>query len=479
MTRGVFTKIGAAFVALIAGIALIVPSSAAGYRERSVEIAPGVVFTKIRDPKGPWSIRVVSIDLAEASTIEPVLATDKLPGLERTSAIAARYGALAAINGDYFRESGRPVMLFAQDGELAQTALLPGVNFAVDQSETTAFIGRPRAELWLAEADSGLSHAVGRFNAGAPVPGQIAGYSALGGRDEKPPYGACSARLYATEPWRAAFTRVGTAQSHVVHEVACKSGRMFPKKGRVFSAAPSTPEATSVTSLVPGENVEFGWSLGWPGVIETIGGNPTLVRNGELFIGSGSTPFFQRHPRTGVGYTDDGRVLFVTVDGRQPGYSVGMTPKRFAKLFMSLGATYALNLDGGGSTTMVVNDEIVNRPSDGRERLVGSALLLLPGADPVPVATPAPVPTSTPTPLPSVTPPPTMSPDPSTTPEPSVSPSQLIPDVPRGTTVSLDAWRAAVTDPASIGGLAYWLRSEGIRLRGSLRKAALLFSRVR
>ncbi len=470
MNRGVLTKFGAAGVALMAGVTLIAPSGAAGYRERSVEIAPGVVFTKIRDPKGPWSIRVISIELQAASTIEPVLATGKLPGVERTSAIAARYGALAAINGDYFRESGRPVMLFAQDGELAQTALMPGVNFAVDQSETTAFIGHRKPELWLAEEDSGSSHVVSMFNAGAPRYRQIAGYSALGGRDEKPPYGACSARLYPTEPWRSTTTRIGTAQSHIVHEVACKSGRMFPKKGRVFSAPPATPKATAVTSLVPGESIEFGWSLGWPEVIETIGGNPTVVRDGELSIGSGSTPFFQRHPRTGVGYTDDGRVLFVTVDGRQSGYSVGMTPKRFGKLFLSLGATYALNLDGGGSTTMVVNDEIVNRPSGGGERPVGSALLLLPGADPAPIATPAPAPTSTPTPVPTTVP----------TPAPSVSPTELESVASTTTTIlSIDAWRDAATDPASIGGMAHWLRSEGIHLRGSLRRAALLFSRLR
>ena len=80
--------------------------------------------------------------------------------------------------------------------------------------------------------------------------------------------------------------------------------------------------------------------------------------------------------------TTDGRLLLVTVDGRRPGYSVGMTPIQFARLFRHLGATRALNLDGGGSTTMVVDGEIVNRPSDpDGERAVSSAVLVLPGAD--------------------------------------------------------------------------------------------------
>ena len=453
-------------LALVAGITSVAPSQAARYRRTDKVIAPGVVFTRIQDPKGPWSIRVVSIELDEASTLEPVLATGKLPGAERTSSIAARYGALAAINGDYFRESGRPVMLFAQDGELAQTELTWGVNFAVDQSETTPYIGHVDPQLWLTEEDSGFTHPLGRFNAGPPGERQIAGYSALGGRDEKPPYGACSARLYPTEPWRPASNVIGTAQTHVVHEVACKSGRMFPQKGRVFSASPATPKATSILSLIPGDELEFGWSLGWPGVIETIGGNPTIVRDGQMVNVDGDTPFFWRHPRTGVGYTADGRVLFVTVDGRQRRYSVGMTLRRFAKVFIELGATHALNLDGGGSTTMVVNNQIVNRPSDGRERAVGNALLLLPGPDPLPIAPFASAPTPSPTP--------TTSP----TPAPSASPSQLLPPLPPpsgGRALAREAWQDAASDPASIGGLAHWLRSEGIPLRGALHRAALLF----
>ncbi|MFP3339096.1 phosphodiester glycosidase family protein, partial [Micrococcus sp. SIMBA_131] len=74
------------------------------------------------------------------------------------------------------------------------------------------------------------------------------------------------------------------------------------------------------------------------------------------------------------------RVFFVTVDGRQPGYSTGMNLKEFANYLVGLGANYALNLDGGGSTTMVtrkVGDELAsltNSPSDGFERSVSAIL---------------------------------------------------------------------------------------------------------
>lgn len=444
-----------ALIAAVASLSLVLtPGQARGTRTRTTQLAPGVTLTTIRDPRGPWSIRVVRAELSAPSTLEPVLATGKLPGFETTSRMAARYGAIAAINGDYATESGRPVMTFAQDGELAQTALTWGVNFAVNQTETASYIKHVEPELWLHQEDSGSLHPINRWNSGWPSQDQMSLATALGGRDEKPPYNACSARLYATEVAEPSPIRVGVEQTHVVQESACKSGRMFPKKGRVVSALATSPRAGEITSLLPGERVALGWTLGWPDVVETIGGNPTLVREGQIFIEKhGETSFFARHPRTGVGTTASGEVLLVTVDGRQPGYSVGMTPYRFAKLFVSLGANYALNLDGGGSTTMVVNGRIINRVSDGSERPVSSALLLLPGPDPDPRATPAPVPTATPTTSPSVLP----------TPEPTPTDIRIPPH---------RVWREIVRDPASTGGLARWLVHEGFYLRGSLGRAA-------
>jgi hypothetical protein len=83
----------------------------------------------------------------------------------------------------------------------------------------------------------------------------------------------------------------------------------------------------------------------------------------------------QRHPRTGVGLRD-GTLVMVTVDGRQPGYSEGMTLAELASLFIELKCVEAMNLDGGGSTTMVVRDRVMNSPSGGAPRAVANALAL-------------------------------------------------------------------------------------------------------
>jgi hypothetical protein len=122
-----------------------------------------------------------------------------------------------------------------------------------------------------------------------------------------------------------------------------------------------------------------------------VGAGPRLLRRGRVAVtatGEGfappQAPFYgtfvaARHPRTLAGVRADGKLLLVTVDGRRPGWSTGMTLTEAARLMRSLGARDALNLDGGGSTTMTVRGEVVNRPSDpGGERRVSNGVFALP-----------------------------------------------------------------------------------------------------
>ena len=125
--------------------------------------------------------------------------------------------------------------------------------------------------------------------------------------------------------------------------------------------------------------------------MEAVGGRPRLVRDSAIVPEvdtEGQAGFAtSRHPRTAIGIANNGtRLLLVVADGRQAGYSAGMTLRELANLMLSLGARDALNLDGGGSTTMVVENPqtrqlaIVNRPSDPTgERTVGDALAIVKG----------------------------------------------------------------------------------------------------
>jgi exopolysaccharide biosynthesis protein len=118
-----------------------------------------------------------------------------------------------------------------------------------------------------------------------------------------------------------------------------------------------------------------------------VGGWPRIVRNGRSVaewadIEEGTFPAFSRtrHPRTAGGISRDGNTLYLmTVDGRRESDG-GMSLVELAHFMIGLGAYDAMNFDGGGSTTMIVDGKVVNHPSDTTgERAVGSALLVVVG----------------------------------------------------------------------------------------------------
>ena len=120
-------------------------------------------------------------------------------------------------------------------------------------------------------------------------------------------------------------------------------------------------------SHVPGSPAELeGEPAPWP-VEDAVGAGPALVSNGQVRVSTNEEVFFgsaipNTHPRTAAGIRGDGTLLLVVVDGRQP-VSRGVDLEQLAALMVDLGAEEALNLDGGGSSSLFVNGELLNRPS--------------------------------------------------------------------------------------------------------------------
>ncbi len=142
---------------------------------------------------------------------------------------------------------------------------------------------------------------------------------------------------------------------------------------------------TTRASILAGDTVLVAKTLSPFMPHNAVGGFPMLVRDSAIVSTvdtDGAVSFRGVNPRTAAGLASNGRrLLLAVIDGRQAGFSVGTTTRETAALMLALGARDAVNLDGGGSTAMVVRDaatgtvRVVNKPSDAAgERPVGDAL---------------------------------------------------------------------------------------------------------
>ena len=156
------------------------------------------------------------------------------------------------------------------------------------------------------------------------------------------------------------------------------NGRLRDPAVSEFNAGAS---GTLTLSLSPPE---------WNKVQHAIGGRLRLLKNGEInqtiaemhnaekrHTPGKRTPLLNlsHEPRTALGYNAD-KLFLVVADGRQPQYSTGLTLYELASILRELGATEAINLDGGSSSTFVVNDTVVNKPSGQQERDVLNAVFI-------------------------------------------------------------------------------------------------------
>jgi hypothetical protein len=166
----------------------------------------------------------------------------------------------------------------------------------------------------------------------------------------------------------------GGTHIHAGHVVLSGTGASAEVVRRLTTTLRPTTQLRAVLSFLPRRG----------SLCTLVGGWPRLVVDGRSIADSvdrleGTFPRFSttRHPRTGVGFSRDSATLYlITVDGRSESSS-GMSLVEFASLMQSLGVAQGLNLDGGGSTTLVINGRVVNHPSDSSgERRVGNALLV-------------------------------------------------------------------------------------------------------
>src|SRR5215204_450339 len=401
---------GMAAAATLVAIGVPIPTTAAAGVPPSLEeqadvvqtvrVDPGVEWTRMVRETRPLRINVLAVD---PSRVRAVLSNDRIAGRERVNRMGRRVGAVAGVNGTSFAPSGDPVGVLALNRELLSEPvdgrsglIIPATPPAAPAARVliapVRFRGRVTVNGRSREID-GLDRARGLIPAcggrGGDVP-TIRPNAVLTCTDSSelvvltPRYGARPPREGGVE----AIVRDGR-----VTRVRPPGTGPVPRDGLLLTGTGDAARFLRDVAL-PRSRVEITLRLTAVAPVVVLGHGPRLLSAGravvravaarEGFDPSQAPSFFDafvagRNPRTLAGVRADGTLLLVTVDGRRPGWSVGMTLPEAARLMRSLGARDAVNLAGGGSSTMTIRGEVVNRPSDRvGERPVSNGVYALP-----------------------------------------------------------------------------------------------------
>jgi hypothetical protein len=329
---------------------------------------------------GPFALDVLEITLPNPSVH---VETFRPNGLMTTSGQAAAndregHRVIGAVNGDLFSTGGIPVGNQVANGTFVHGVVSTRSHFLTDDRhrpmiERISFVGSARAF-------SGGGFSVSGVNVDR-VGEALVFYTSYSG-----------AATSTTDGVEAAVEFPGTAVSGGdtlrvrVTSVASGGATAIPVNGGVLSAGAGAP-ATFLSSFGMGDTLSLylGFDPPLRHIEQAIAGAGRILLAGRNVTDSmahleGLTTSFTdvRNPRTFVGFNGDTTKLYIcTVDGRQTS-SLGMTFDEMASFLFSLGVTDAFNLDGGGSSTMVVRGETVNSPSDpGGEREVANTIQLI------------------------------------------------------------------------------------------------------
>jgi hypothetical protein len=330
----------------------------------SWQVAPGVTYTKWdqTDVRGPIRAHLLTVDPSQPGVALDYAAEGPVRETAPVIDILRKDAAVAGVNGDFYDigDTGAPLGL-----------------------------GRDRERGLLHARDSGWNASFYLDSRGVPRIGTLAMVARIAQHPElrvtnlNSPFVKPGGIGVYTHGWgRTAGYRVTEGQVHQVRMVVVREGRVqsstkkltTDKRVRGLVLIGRGDGAKRLRRLHVGSRADVSWWLD-PQPQMAISGNRFLVDDGLIKV----TDDRELQPRTAVGIDDDtGEVLILAVDGRTKA-SRGYTMVELADLMIDLGADEALNLDGGGSTTMVARRPngrvgVLNTPSDGFQRSVANAL---------------------------------------------------------------------------------------------------------
>ena len=312
-----------------------------------VEVDKGIKHVRMTKYYNNRPVRIniieVSKNVNDELIIEPATASEKLAARTKISKIANRENAIVAINGGYFKpQTGTPLGTLMINKKMYTGPIYDRVAIGFFDE----VYGMARIQL----------NAEVKTNKGGIKIDNI-----------NQPRMLSTHVLVFTGDWG----KVSPATPKYGIQAVIKDGKLvktsyeaceIPDNGYVISG----PESKIKPILNAKKfKLDVKMSPDWEGVNHILSGGPYLVKDGEVFVDMTEEKLGSvggRNPRTAIGYTKNNHLILITADGRE-GASIGLTLNELARLMKELGCTNAMNLDGGGSTVMYVNGQVVNKPA--------------------------------------------------------------------------------------------------------------------
>ena len=318
-----------------------------------------IKVTKYYDGR-PVRINIVEIDLklAENFELKPALSStsNNLKSRKTITTIAKNTNSIVAVNGTYFKpQTGVPLGTLMIDGKMYTGPVFDRVAMGIFDNG----FDMERVQFDSVLEGSKSSIKVDNINQPRMLATHVIAYSNDWGKTSpaSPKYGF----------------QIAIKDNKVIG--ASYSSLSIPEGGYVIVGPAKLLKPLAFEKKV---ELKIGTSPDWKNVNHIISGGPYLVKNSEVFVDMTAQKLGSvggKNPRTAIGYTKDNEMIMVAVDGRE-GSSVGMTLMQLANFMKSLGCVNAMNLDGGGSTVMYVNGQVVNRPQVRGGITLSNALVL-------------------------------------------------------------------------------------------------------
>ena len=363
---------------LLSAIFVLVPASPAA--ARPLQLMPGVTYEHKLEwtAAGPVSTYVITAPKPGGLySLTPLLSNEAVSGRETVSSMERRMSAqmtAVGVNGDFFNwEGGWPTGMLMRRGVLEHHPAENRSAAGIDTEGVLRVDRQPFVSSW--RGISLLDRPIAQLNE-PPRPNATAVFTPVWG-DATPAVKGVAVVLQPFPPATPFADLNGT-----VTRIVTDSSVAIPRNGAVLVGRGSAAEdLLSDTTVGAQVTVRLAISRDWSSVTDAVGGGPALVRDGRPIARSGEslTPLqlYGRDPRTSIGQRRDGGLVIVAADGRQPGWSVGISNWDLALALARYGCVTGFALDSGGSTTVAFDGKVLNRPSDpAGERRVAEALVI-------------------------------------------------------------------------------------------------------